>query len=82
MYYLMFEKDEQGKNRDVRVDTFPVASGAGLPDEVQQPHNLLAVSASSLMSQPTRVLCLQAFTLAKPHLCIIGLQAWSCAQSC
>lgn len=28
MYFLMYEKDAQGKNRDVRVDTFPVASGA------------------------------------------------------
>lgn len=28
MFFLMFEKDEKGNNREVRVDTFPVASGA------------------------------------------------------
>jgi hypothetical protein len=27
MFYLMYEKDEQGNNKDVRVDGFPVASG-------------------------------------------------------
>lgn len=27
MFYLMFEKDEEGKNKEVRVDAFPVASG-------------------------------------------------------
>ncbi|KAL4443688.1 hypothetical protein ABPG75_011425 [Micractinium tetrahymenae] len=26
MYFLMFERDEQGQQRDVRVDSFPVAS--------------------------------------------------------
>lgn len=28
LFYIMFEKDEAGNNREVRVDTFPVASGA------------------------------------------------------
>jgi len=27
MFFLMYEKDAEGKNRDVRVDKFPVASG-------------------------------------------------------
>jgi hypothetical protein len=30
LFYVMFEKDGEGRNRDVRVDTFPVASGAQL----------------------------------------------------
>lgn len=26
MYFLMFERDDKGQQRDVRVDSFPVAS--------------------------------------------------------
>lgn len=30
LFYIMYEKDGEGKNRDVRVDSFPVASGGWL----------------------------------------------------
>jgi hypothetical protein len=37
MFYLMYEKDEQGNNKDVRVDAFPVASGKHTPNAQTTP---------------------------------------------